>query len=50
MDINQPAVVAEVTAAFDRYEQALVTNDVDVLDELCDATTATFAALMSMAR
>jgi Protein of unknown function (DUF3225) len=34
MDINKPQVLAEVTAAFDRYEQALVGNDVDVLDEL----------------
>ena len=34
MDINIPAVLAEVTAEFDRYEQALVTNDVVVLDEL----------------
>jgi len=34
MDINLPDVVAEVTAAFDRYEKALVTNDVAVLDEL----------------
>jgi len=33
MDINQPDVVAEVTAAFNRYEQALITNDVVVLDE-----------------
>lgn len=32
--LNLPAVVAEVTAAFERYEQALVTNDVAVLDEL----------------
>jgi hypothetical protein len=32
--INLPDVVAEVTAAFARYEQALVTNDVDALDEL----------------
>ena len=32
--INIPAVVAEVTAAFQRYEKALVTNDVAVLDEL----------------
>ena len=29
MDIDLPDVVAEVTAAFARYEQALVTNDVD---------------------
>lgn len=34
MEINNPAVVAEVEAAFARYEQALVTNDVAVLDEL----------------
>lgn len=34
MDINLPNVVAEVTAAFQRYEAALVSNDVAVLDEL----------------
>jgi hypothetical protein len=34
MQINLPDVLAEVSAAFDRYEQALVTNDVAVLDEL----------------
>lgn len=34
MEINRPEVVAEVTAAFQRYEQALVHNDVVVLDEL----------------
>lgn len=33
-EINRPAVVAEVTAAFYRYEQALVGNDTAVLDEL----------------
>ncbi|MGJ8521671.1 hypothetical protein R84981_000332 [Carnimonas sp. R-84981] len=32
--INQPEVVAEVTAAFYRYEEALVSNDIAVLDEL----------------
>lgn len=32
--INLPEVLAEVTAAFDRYEDALVNNKVDVLDEL----------------
>lgn len=32
--INLPAIVAEVTAAFARYETALVSNDVAVLDEL----------------
>lgn len=34
MEINRPDVLAEVTAAFQRYERALVTNDVAVLDEL----------------
>lgn len=34
LPINLPDVVAEVTAAFERYEQALVINDVTVLDEL----------------
>ncbi|MBD1849969.1 oxalurate catabolism protein HpxZ [Leptolyngbya sp. FACHB-711] len=34
MQINLPDVVAEVKAAFDRYEQALVNNNVVVLDEL----------------
>jgi len=32
MEIDLPEVVAEVKAAFDAYEKALVTNDVDVLD------------------
>lgn len=34
MDINLPDVVHQVQAAFDRYERALVSNDVAVLDEL----------------
>jgi hypothetical protein len=34
MEIDHPETLAEVTAAFLRYEQALVTNDVAVLDEL----------------
>jgi len=33
-EINLPDVVAEVTAAFGRYETALVTNDIAVLNEL----------------
>jgi 1-carboxybiuret hydrolase subunit AtzH-like protein len=33
-EINLPEVVAEVTAAFMRYEEALNANDVDVLNEL----------------
>jgi hypothetical protein len=32
--INEPDVLAEVTAVFARYETALVNNDVAVLDEL----------------
>ncbi|MEY2735771.1 MAG: oxalurate catabolism protein HpxZ [Burkholderiaceae bacterium] len=32
--VNLPEVLAEVTSAFERYEQALVGNDVAVLDEL----------------
>lgn len=32
--INLPDVLAEVTAAFERYEHALVHNDVDALDAL----------------
>ncbi len=34
LSINQPDVIAEVTTAFNRYEAALVSNDVAVLDEL----------------
>jgi hypothetical protein len=34
MQVNIPEVLAEVEAQFNRYEQALVTNDVAVLDEL----------------
>ena len=34
LDINRPDVLAEVTAAFMRYEDALVNNKVEVLDEL----------------
>lgn len=34
MEIDRPDVLAEVTAQFARYEKALVSNDVAVLDEL----------------
>ena len=34
MTINEPAVLAEVNAVFARYEDALVNNRIDVLDEL----------------
>jgi len=33
-EINLPEVVAEVTAVFNRYETALVSNDVQTLDTL----------------
>ncbi|MGE4250422.1 MAG: oxalurate catabolism protein HpxZ [Parvibaculaceae bacterium] len=34
MKINEADVVAEVTAVFERYEAALLANDVPVLEEL----------------
>jgi hypothetical protein len=34
MEINLPEVVSEVGAQFARYEKALTSNDVEVLDEL----------------
>jgi hypothetical protein len=34
MDIDLPDVVAEVRAAFDAYERALVSNDVEALDAM----------------
>jgi len=34
MLINDPEIVAEVTTQFDRYQAALIANDVTVLDEL----------------
>lgn len=34
MEINRPEVLAEVQAVFARYEDALVHNKVEVLDEL----------------
>jgi hypothetical protein len=34
MNINDPDIVAEVQAAFARYESALMTNDLDALDAL----------------
>ncbi len=34
LTIKLPEIVAEVTVAFGLYEQALVTNDVEALDEL----------------
>ena len=34
MKINDPATLAQVTAAFERYETAFVTNDMALLDDL----------------
>ena len=34
MQVNEPSVVAEVTAAFERYERALMDNDVAALNRL----------------
>ncbi len=34
MEMNNPEALAELTAAFDRYEVALNINDVAVLDEI----------------
>ena len=34
MNINLPEVVAEITAISDQYEDALVNNKVDILDQL----------------
>jgi len=41
MEIDLPEVVAEVRAAFDRYEKALVSNDVVTLDALFHDDTRT---------
>jgi len=34
MMVNQPEIVAEVAAAFEEYERALVANDIDTMNEL----------------
>jgi len=41
MDVDLPDVLAEVTEQFARYEEALVSNDVAVLDELFRADART---------
>jgi hypothetical protein len=41
MDMDLPDVVAEVSAAFEQYETALVTNDVTRLDALFHADPRT---------
>jgi hypothetical protein len=34
LEINLPSILAEVTLAFERYEKALISNDVETLDRL----------------
>ena len=34
MKINDPAIVAEVTAAFHRYEKALMEDDIPTMDDI----------------
>ena len=41
MEIDLPEVVTEVRAAFERYEQALVANDVTALDAMFHADART---------
>ena len=41
MEVDLPDVLAEVTAQFARYEAALISNDVAVLDELFRADPRT---------
>jgi len=50
MDIDSPEVVAEVKAAFERYEQALVSNDVPTLAEIFhnDPRTVRYGASESL--
>ncbi|WP_446910324.1 AtzH-like domain-containing protein, partial [Klebsiella pneumoniae] len=33
-NVDRPAILAEVTAAFYQYEEALVSNNIEVLDAL----------------
>jgi|SRR5271155_2849877 len=50
MEIDLPEVVAEVKAAFERYEKALVENDVEALDALFrdDARTIRYGGAESL--
>jgi hypothetical protein len=41
MEIDLPEIVAEVTAAFDRYERALMANDVAALNQIFRADPRT---------
>jgi Protein of unknown function (DUF3225) len=46
MEVDRPEVVKEVTAAFERYERALLTNDVETLNAMFrdDARTIRYGA------
>jgi ketosteroid isomerase-like protein len=50
MEIDHPDVVKEVSAAFDRYERALVSNDVEALDAMFhdDPRTIRYGATESL--
>jgi hypothetical protein len=50
MEIDPPDVVAEVKAAFERYEKALVSNDVATLDAMFheDARTIRYGSAESL--
>ena len=50
LPINDPAVLAEVTAVFERYEDALVHNKVEVLDELFWNSPATNTVITTFGR
>ena len=41
LPVNDPGTLAELTSVFERYEDALVNNKVDVLDELFWNSTMT---------
>ena len=41
MTVDDPDVLAEFTAAFERYERALMANDVDTLDSLFRKSSST---------
>ena len=41
MTVDEPSLLAEFTEAFERYEQALMANDVEVLDSLFRRSSST---------
>jgi hypothetical protein len=50
MDVDLPEVVAEVRQAFERYEKALVSNDVDTMTKIFrdDARTIRYGAAKNL--